>query len=143
MKLKTPVTFIFGLAAMILVTSTAYAVSDKQRAEIEARIQKTGEVCLDTDTDCGAAEIVASVARSGEEVYNAACLACHMTGAGNAPILGDTVAWADRLAKGNDALYVSGIKGVPGTSMMARGACMDCSDDEIIAAVDYMIINSK
>ncbi len=145
MKFNTSVTFIFGLAATLLVTSSANAVSDKQRAEIEARIVKTGVVCLDTDSDCGsvAAADAVSVARSGEDVYKAACLACHLTGAGNAPIVGNVEAWSDRIAKGTDVLYDSGINGIPGTGMMARGACMDCSDEEITAAVDYMIANSQ
>jgi cytochrome c5 len=42
-----------------------------------------------------------------------------------------------------DALYNSGINGVAGTGMMARGGCVDCSDEEINAAVDYMVDNSR
>ena len=84
-----------------------------------------------------------AVARSGEEVYNGACMACHATGAAGAPMLGDAGAWAPRLDKGMDALYASGVNGVAGTSMIARGGCSNCSDDEIYAAVDYMVNNSK
>ncbi|MEY3007213.1 MAG: hypothetical protein RI942_1555, partial [Pseudomonadota bacterium] len=55
----------------------------------------------------------------------------------------DAGAWAPRIAKGMDALYASGINGVAGTSMMAKGGCMSCSDAEIEAAVDYMVASSK
>ena len=70
-------------------------------------------------------------------------MACHTTGAGGAPKLGDVAAWADRIAKGNDALYASGINGVAGTGMIAKGGCMSCSDEEINAAVDFMVAGSQ
>lgn len=40
---------------------------------------------------------------------------------------------------GAATLVQSAIAGVPGTAMMARGDCGTCSDDDIKAAVDYMI----
>jgi len=89
------------------------------------------------------ATAAASGPRSGKDVYDAACLACHATGAGGAPMVGDAGAWGARIAKGIDALYGSGINGVPGTGMMAMGTCMTCSEDEIRAAVDYMVENSQ
>jgi cytochrome c5 len=58
-------------------------------------------------------------------------------------MLGDATAWADRIAKGNDVLYASGVNGVPGTGMIAKGGCMQCSDEEIHAAVDYMVAGSQ
>jgi cytochrome c5 len=70
-------------------------------------------------------------------------MACHATGAAGAPKLGDTVAWADRIAKGTDVLHDSGVNGIPGTGMMAKGGCMNCSDEEVIAAVDYMVDGSQ
>ena len=70
-------------------------------------------------------------------------IACHGAGIGGAPILGDAAGWADRIAKGNDALYDGGINGIPGTGMIAKGGCMNCSDDEVKAAVDYMVENSQ
>ncbi len=133
------------LAAMVTALSaTAVELSDKQRAEVEARIKPVGEVCLQGDAECGGAAVaVASGPRSGEDVFNAACMACHATGAGGAPMVGDVAAWADRIAKGNDVLYDAGINGIAGTGMIAKGGCMNCSDDEIKAAVDYMVAGSQ
>ena len=132
----------FALLAAMAVS--AQDISDAQRAAIEERIKPVGEVCLQGDSSCGgAATAAASGPRSGEEVYNAACMACHTTGAGGAPKLGDVAAWADRIAKGNDVLYASGINGVPGTGMIAKGGCMNCSDEEVNAAVDYMVAGSQ
>lgn len=131
-------------ALLVAMAAGALDLSDRQRAEIEARIKPVGEVCLHGDSSCAAAPAGgAEVAtRTGEEVYNAACMACHMTGAGGAPVTGDVVAWAERIAKGMDVLHESGVKGMPGTSMMAKGGCMNCADEEVIAAVDYMVENS-
>ena len=136
---------VFSILAILLATSAfAVELSDGQRAEIEERIAPVGEVCLQGDTSCGGAAVAASSGpRSGEDVYNSACMACHTTGAGGAPMLGDVAAWADRIAKGNDALYASGVDGVPGTGMIAKGGCMNCSDEEIHAAVDYMVAGSQ
>lgn len=136
---------VLSLAALALAFSaTAVELSDQQRAEIEERIKPVGEVCLQGDSSCGGAAVAASSGpRSGEEVFNSACMACHSTGAGGAPIVGDAAAWADRIAKGIDVLYASGVNGVAGTGMIAKGGCMNCSDEEIHAAVDYMVAGSQ
>ncbi len=135
---------LFLAAAGFAAAAAAVDLSDAQRAAIEERIKPVGDVCLQGDSSCGGAAVAASAGpRSGEDVYNAACMACHTTGAGGAPVLGDVAAWADRIAKGTDVLYDSGVNGVPGTGMIAKGGCMACSDEEIHAAVDYMIAGSQ
>jgi len=133
------------LAALLAFSAAALDLTDAQRAAIEERIKPVGESCLQGDTSCGGPAVAAAggAPRSGEEVYNAACMACHATGAAGAPKVGDAAAWADRIAKGKDALYNSGVNGVPGTGMMAKGGCVACSDEEIHAAVDFMIAGSQ
>ncbi len=89
-------------------------------------------------------ETVAAAAPSApqidaEAIYNRSCIACHLTGAANAPILGNREAWADRLAKGMDALYTSSINGMTGTAMPPRGTCGACSDEELKAVTDFMV----
>lgn len=134
---------VFSILAICLAAAAAAVdLSDAQRAEIEARIAPAGDVCLQGDSSCGGAVASAAASsgpRSGEEVYNAACMACHSTGAAGAPKLGSKEDWVARLDKGMDALHNSGVNGVPGTGMMAKGGCMNCSDEEVIAAVDYMV----
>ena len=73
----------------------------------------------------------------GQKIYQASCQACHATGAAGAPKLGDKAAWAPRIAKGNDAMLSSvknGLKAMP-----PKGACMSCSEDELRAAMEYMV----
>lgn len=127
------------LALSAVFSLAAQAQTDQQRAAIEARIAPHGKVCAQGDAHCGTAVVASGGARSGEDVYNAACMACHTTGAAGAPMLGDAAGWADRIGKGTDVLYASGIEGLAGTGMIAKGGCMNCSDDEVKAAVDYML----
>lgn len=111
---------------------------------IAERIQPVGSVCVEGE-DCGTAaaagEEVASGPRSGEQVYNGACAACHATGAAGAPKTGDAAAWSSRIAQGNATLVKHAIEGL--NAMPPKGMCMDCSDDEIKAAVEYMVNKSK
>ena len=130
---------------LIMTPLAAFALdlTDQQRADIESRIQPFSAVCIQGET-CGGGDAVAeSAGRSGEDVYNGACMACHSAGIAGAPATGDQMAWAGRISKGMDALYDSGINGVAGTGMIARGGCPDCSDDDIRAAVDFMVDSSR
>ena len=72
-----------GMALVALFSLSAQSASEKQAAAIAERIKPVGEVCLEGDSNCGSAVAAASTGpRSGEDVYNAACMACHTTGAG-------------------------------------------------------------
>lgn len=82
-------------------------------------------------------------AADGKAVYSKACIACHASGAANAPRLGDKAAWAPRIAQGMEALYNVAKNGKPGTAMLAKGTCAACTDDDLKAAVDYMVSQSK
>jgi len=72
-----------------------------------------------------------------EGAYQQSCFACHASGAAGAPILGDSEAWESRMEKGMDAIMNNVFNGV--NAMPAKGMCMDCSEAELRAIVDYMI----
>lgn len=77
----------------------------------------------------------------GKAVYDGACFVCHVTGAAGAPLLGDTNLWAPRIAQGMDALMLNAINGKG--AMPPKGGRMDLSDDDVRAAVAYMVEQSK
>lgn len=136
-----------GLSLGVIAAAQAVELTDEQRAAIEARIAPVGEVCLQGENCGGAPAAMGAVGAvavvDGEGTYNMACLACHASGAAGAPIVGDAGSWAPRIAKGIDALYDSGINGVAGTGMMAKGGRADLSDEAVMAAVDFMVENSQ
>lgn|SRR5690554_6317359 len=122
---------------------TAGAVMASVNDEIRARIQPVGEVCVQGD-ECGDAAAAPSSAssgpRSGSEVYDAVCMACHTTGAAGAPVIGDADAWAPRLDKGMETLMDHAINGF--NAMPAKGGCASCSDEEIEAAMEHIVAES-
>jgi len=81
----------------------------------------------------------------GKEVFDAACYVCHTPGAGGSPKLGDAAAWRPRVSKGIESLYHNAINGYMGklTYMPPKGGRPDFSEEEVKAAVDYMVSRSK
>jgi cytochrome c5 len=73
----------------------------------------------------------------GENRYKMACAACHAQGVAGAPRLGDKAAWEGRLAQGIDGLVTTVINGKG--AMPPRGGAMQFSNDDIRAAVEYMV----
>lgn len=73
----------------------------------------------------------------GKVVYEKACTACHGSGLMNSPKAGDKAAWGPRIAQGKPTLYEHAIKGI--RLMPAKGGSAALSDDEVKAAVDYMV----
>jgi cytochrome c5 len=83
----------------------------------------------------------------GETVYKGLCVNCHGIAAmaSMIPQTGDADAWSARIEQGIDTLYDHAINGFTGSMgmMPARGSNPALSDDEVKAAVDYMINQAK
>lgn len=75
--------------------------------------------------------------RSGEEVYGAACSACHMAGVAGAPKTGDKEAWGPRFEQGIDTLYASALNGKG--AMPPKGGQAALSEEEVKGAVEYVL----
>jgi cytochrome c5 len=82
-----------------------------------------------------------ALAADGKAVYDKTCVACHAAGVANAPKLGDKTAWAPRVATGKDALLASVVKGKG--AMPPKAGAADLKDDDIKAAIDYMLASVK
>jgi cytochrome c5 len=80
-------------------------------------------------------------AADGKAVYDKTCVACHASGVANAPKLGDKAAWAPRVGQGRDALVATVVKGKG--AMPPKAGAADLKEDEIKAAVDYMLASVK
>lgn len=128
-------TLVLGLVGCSSETEEI-ALTEKQQTEISERLAPAGEVVLEKDV-ASAPAMASSGPRSGEDIYNKSCTACHSTGAGGAPKTGRAADWESRVAQGMDTLYANAINGING--MPAKGLCMDCSDDEMKSVVDYML----
>lgn len=131
-----------GLAAAALMIAAAAAVADTRTQAISERLRPIGEVCM-VGEPCtgGSAPAVASAAREPSQIYQTYCSSCHNTGVGGAPKQGDAAAWEPRIAKGMDTLFQNAWNGF--NAMPPRGICMDCSEDEIRATVEYMVEQSQ
>jgi cytochrome c5 len=77
----------------------------------------------------------------GKKIYAQSCAACHATGAANAPKFGDKSAWGPRIAAGKPALYASALKGKG--AMPPKGGNAGLADDDVKAAVDYMVSQAR
>lgn len=126
---------LIAVAASAVIAGGVAVASDAD--SIAERIKPTGQVRMASEAGQQTAAASSTGERSGEAVFNSACSACHGSGVLGAPRRGNADDWADRLPKGMDVLIEHSINGF--NAMPPRGACGNCSDEEIIAAVEYMI----
>lgn len=139
MRLTNKTIGLFLALCLGLISTVAFAQSDKVMQAIESRLKPAGELCM-AGEDCAAAPAAAASAepRSGQEVFENSCVMCHGEGKQvGAPIINVASDWEARLEKGMDTLYVNAIDGY--NAMPAMGLCSDCSEEEVMAAVDYMV----
>lgn len=82
---------------------------------------------------------------AGKSIYNKTCALCHAAGVAGAPKPGDKAEWEPRIAQGADTLYKHALEGFNGNkgAMPARGGAANLPDDDVKAAVDYMVSQSK
>ncbi|MBT6593872.1 MAG: cytochrome c5 family protein [Porticoccaceae bacterium] len=116
------------------------SLTANQEQQVASRIAPAGHVSMAGQVAAVVSGAVAS-ARTGGDIYAVNCIACHSSGVAGAPVMGDVAAWSARLEQGLETVYTNAINGIRGMPM--RGTCMDCSDDEVMAAVDHILDGSK
>jgi len=116
---------------------------------IAARIAAVGQINVaqaQTKTQ-SSTQVAAATASAidGEKIYQSACIACHGAGVAGAPRVGDAPTWVARIAAGSETLYANAINGFQGSSgvMPGKGGNPTLSDEEVKAAVDYMVSQSQ
>lgn len=124
-----PIVVIIMLANFVNFGSKDGAGSDSMSAEaIARRLQPVGSIQVRDASS-------AATLKTGEQVYQAQCSACHASGAAGAPKLGDAGAWGPRVGKGYEALLTSALKGKGAMGAQGGG---DFSDLEVGRAVVWM-----
>ncbi len=140
------------LVPLLTMPAEARRVPPGSEDEIAERLRPYGQVCLEGEV-CGEmvepvateaapdaapnAEVAEANGRSGQEIYDRFCFACHTTGAAGAPRLGQADEWQPRIDRGMETLMANTRNGIG--AMPAMGTCMDCSDAELEASVDYIL----
>lgn len=121
-----------GIRHMPAHGNTPALTNDEIKRAVTAMVNRSGGRWVDPlDPE------QAKSSRSGEQIVQTRCAKCHEAGDGGAPRIGDRGAWAPRFSRGLDFLVKSAIHGHG--AMPARGGLADASDDEIRAAILYML----
>jgi cytochrome c5 len=124
-----PVVVIIMLANFVNFGSKEGAGSDGMSEEAVARrIQPVGSIVVKDASS-------AATLRTGEQVFQGQCSACHATGAAGSPKFGDEAAWGPRIKQGYEALLNSALKGKNAMPPQGGG---EFSDLEIGRGVVYM-----
>jgi cytochrome c5 len=141
--IKTPKQLIWTVVAsfvvpvlLIIMLTNFVAWGDKSAAgsdglsdeAVARRIQPVGRISIKDASDTAAL-------KSGEQVFQAVCSACHTAGVAGAPKVGDEAAWGPRVATGYAALLNSALKGKGNMGAQGGG---DYSELEIGRAVVYL-----
>ncbi len=82
----------------------------------------------------------------GRTIYLQACERCHRIGKAGAPRTGEIEVWAPRIAKGIEILNQHALEGYEsptGHEMPARGGNEDLTDEEVLAAVQFILSLSR
>lgn len=132
------------VAVLFLVSQLAgflgrVALPEPSEVEQERVAERIAPIGVVVSGDVEAVEEVADL--SPGDIYSNVCAACHDTGVSDAPIKGDTDAWAARLEdKGLDTLFDNSINGIG--AMPARGGDPSLSDEDLRKVVAYMLDES-
>jgi cytochrome c5 len=112
-----------------------------QEAILE-RIKSVGEVNLEEGAEAPKpkGEVEALAADAGEKRYKATCALCHEPNVAKSmgsPAFRNAADWKPRMAVGIDGMLQIAITGKG--AMPPRGTCMQCSDQELKMAIEYML----
>jgi cytochrome c5 len=120
---------LIAMLASIATRSVDPSAKVKSEEAITKRLKPVGQVVVEEGSDVPGQ-------RSGKQIVDAVCSACHATGALNAPKIGDKTAWSKLIPEGHDELTQAAIKGI--RQMPPRGGSPDLTDAEVARAVAFM-----
>ena len=125
---KRVIALVLGLSVLGLAVAAQDEMTESATIE---RIKPIGQV------NTGGAVVVKAGGRSGKEIFESTCAACHSSGVLGAPKVGSKADWAPRLkAGGIDGMVKSAIQGK--NAMPPKGGDDSLSAAELKAAIVYM-----
>ena len=136
------------VALLSFISFSLYALEDMDRQQIQQRIQPVGKVRVQ-EQDKTANEIEtekkALVKEEKKEpglaTYEQYCVVCHRDGLAGAPKFRDGADWKSRTTgRSIEELLATSIKGL--NAMPPKGTCVECTDTDLKAAIQYMIPKS-
>jgi len=114
-------------------TAAPESISEADAAESNVTTEKSE---AETSKSEVTAEPEGLAVDAGVTLYESNCKVCHDAGLLNAPKYGDQSAWATRLSKGKETLYMHSAKGF---EKMPAQAVNGVTEEQVKAAVDYML----
>lgn len=145
------VTFLvlFGIVLVILsnmrdIGKNVTAPESMEPEVVEDRIKPVAEVEIGEPPQVVAPAVEAdtdSTGGAGQNIVTTVCAACHGAGLMGSPKIGNADDWAPRIDKGIDTLHDHAINGF--NMMPARGGNPNLTDEEVMAAVDYMVSQAQ
>ena len=117
-------------AATTAATTTTATATQAEEPKTETATAATETAA--TGSAAGAVDLAA-----GEQIYQSACFACHMTGVAEAPKLDDPAAWEPRLAQGMTGLIQSSVNGKG--AMPPKGGFAHLTEDDLRNAIAFML----
>lgn len=131
---------VVGLLAFFSLS--LFAMDESEQQKIQQRIKPEGQVHVqdtkETPSQTNATNTKAP--GTGQRIYEQHCIVCHRDGLVGAPKWQNGQDWKSRLAgRTIEDLVASSIKGL--NAMPAKGTCIECSDVDLKAAINYMLPN--
>lgn len=142
-KLKWILRILFVLGSFCITALGLATLSGSlSETKIIDRIKPIGTVNVEAGASLPAEKTAnTAILDIGHNRYEQTCKMCHETGLADAPKLGDKSSWKPRIDQGMETLVKHAIHGLK--AMPPKGGCVNCSDEEIQKAVEYMVSKSK
>lgn len=131
------------LSVFVVIFASTLVFAEVEQEDIQQRIAPVGQVNIESEDNKAAPsasiETPAVAAQApGEATYDQYCTICHAQGVAGAPKFRNAADWGPRVtAKKLEGLLQSSKVGL--NAMPAKGTCATCSDEELKAAISYML----
>lgn len=141
-KMRNPSSFSSRLAIFLFFVPVGLSysawfgeVKESNTAKaITERLKPLGQVTIDGAAPANT--VAVAPGDVGKNRYETSCKVCHSAGIAGAPKF-KSAEWKPRMSVGISGLLASAIKGKGG--MPPKGTCMSCTDEELKAAIEYML----